>query len=236
MILRPFDFNTLATRTWELANEERLLEAAPAALMIVLAGLLPVILLSRMIARSPSGTGSRAGSRAETRAEGLERLMMERKVILRDLSVDVEGQRIIDSFSLELEAGEIGCLLGSSGCGKTTLLRAVAGFENPSQGEILIDGVEVGSPRGSVPVERRHTGMVFQDYALFPHLNVTDNILFGLRAQSAEHKQDRLHALLALLELEPVATKYPHRLSGGQQQRVALARAMAPRPSVAVAG
>lgn len=124
----------------------------------------------------------------------------------------------------------IACLLGPSGCGKTTVLRCIAGFEHVDAGEIRLDGDIVSSPHLHVPAERRHIGMVFQDYALFPHLCVADNIGFGLRGSSAQQRTERVAELLAMVGLTKEGKKFPHELSGGQQQRVALARALAPRP------
>jgi iron(III) transport system ATP-binding protein len=137
---------------------------------------------------------------------------------------------VVDDVSLALAAGEIGCLLGPSGCGKTTLLRLIAGFEAPAAGSVVMDGAQVSSPAGVVPPEARRMGMVFQDFALFPHLTVADNIAFGLRGTRAAERRARVEALLALTGLGGLGARFPHELSGGQQQRVALARALAPRP------
>jgi iron(III) transport system ATP-binding protein len=140
---------------------------------------------------------------------------------------------VVDDLSFTLEAGGIGCLLGASGCGKTTVLRLIAGFEQPTAGEIRIEDEVVGSPARLVPPERRRIGMVFQEYALFPHLSVADNIGFGLAAagkSAVAERQARIGELLDLVGLAGRGGKYPHELSGGQQQRVALARALAPRP------
>ncbi|RZI43317.1 ABC transporter ATP-binding protein [Herbaspirillum sp. HC18] len=137
---------------------------------------------------------------------------------------------VVDRLSFGLNKGDIGCLLGPSGCGKTTVLRCIAGFEAVSGGEILLDGVAVSSMRGHVPPEKRKIGMVFQDYALFPHLNVEDNISFGLQGAGKAEKAARTAELLALVGLPGQERKFPHELSGGQQQRVALARALAPNP------
>jgi len=128
-----------------------------------------------------------------------------------------------------LAPGELLGLLGPSGCGKTTLLRLIAGFEQPQQGRLWIDGREVAGPGRFLPPERRGVGMVFQDYALFPHLDAVANARFGLRRGEAP---DRVSWLFALLGLEGLERRYPHELSGGQRQRLALARALAPQPSV----
>jgi iron(III) transport system ATP-binding protein len=139
---------------------------------------------------------------------------------------------------LDLSVGEVFALLGPSGCGKSTTLRIVAGFERPDAGEVWIDDdlvataprpVNGGKPRW-VPPERRRIGMVFQDYALFPHLTVAQNVAFGLRHVAAPDRGGRVSTLLTTVGLGEFATRYPHQLSGGQQQRVALARALAPRP------
>ena len=126
----------------------------------------------------------------------------------------------------------IGCLLGPSGCGKTTVLRCIAGFEPIVAGEILLNGVKVSSSGFSLRPELRHIGMVFQDYALFPHLSVTSNIIFGLHYMSHTERLRRVAEMLEVVGLQDVANHYPHELSGGQQQRVALARALAPQPEL----
>jgi len=136
----------------------------------------------------------------------------------------------VSGVTLGLAAGDIGVLIGPSGCGKTTLLRAVAGLEAVSTGQIVLDGEVVGSSGRSVPPERRRIGMVFQDYALFPHLTVGRNVAFGIHTLPAAQRKERVQEVLALVGLEGSHTRFPHELSGGQQQRVALARALAPRP------
>jgi len=142
------------------------------------------------------------------------------------------GAPVVDRLSLTLALGEIGCVVGSSGCGKTTLLRAVAGFIGVASGTIDIDGVCVAGPGFSIAPERRGIGLVFQDYALFPHLRVIDNVAFGLRGADSRARAQRAAAMLDLVGLAAQAHKYPHELSGGQQQRVALARALAPAPKL----
>lgn len=140
----------------------------------------------------------------------------------------------VRSCDLEVASGEILALLGPSGSGKTTLLRLIAGFDRPDEGRILIGGrvvVDVADSRWAAP-EDRGVGMVFQDYALFPHLTVEENVRFGLRNSNRVERQARVEELLRLTELASCAKRYPHELSGGQQQRVALARALAPRPGV----
>jgi iron(III) transport system ATP-binding protein len=134
--------------------------------------------------------------------------------------------------SLAVAAGEVLAVVGESGCGKTTLLRLIAGLEVPTEGEILLNGHVASNVRGSVPPERRGVGIVFQDYALFPHLNVQDNIEFGLQSLRRAQRRERAGAALELVGLQDYARRFPHELSGGQQQRVALARALAPQPAL----
>ncbi|MFO7172992.1 MAG: ABC transporter ATP-binding protein [Bacillota bacterium] len=138
----------------------------------------------------------------------------------------------VRNLHLEVRAGEILTLLGPSGCGKTTTLRLLAGLEHPDAGAIYVQGRLVCGPGVWVPPERRGVGMVFQDYALFPHLTVAENVAFGLRGLSRGERERRVSELLSLVGLRGLARRYPHELSGGQQQRVALARALAPRPAV----
>ncbi|HEV7456294.1 MAG TPA: ABC transporter ATP-binding protein [Roseococcus sp.] len=139
-------------------------------------------------------------------------------------------KQVLRGVSLEVAAGEIVCLLGPSGDGKTTLLRLVAGLEPLQQGRISLGGRVLAAPGEDVPPESRHVGFVFQDYALFPHLTVADNVAFGLRRIPRGDRGWRVAEALARVGLETYAQSWPHQLSGGQQQRVALARALAPRP------
>ncbi|ADI14652.1 ABC transporter ATP-binding protein [Truepera radiovictrix] len=133
---------------------------------------------------------------------------------------------------LEVARGELVALLGPSGCGKTTLLRLLAGFEVPDEGEVAVAGTVVATPERQLPPEARRLGVVFQDYALFPHLSVLHNVAFGLRALPRRQRRARVEEVLALVGLQDFGHRYPHQLSGGQQQRVALARALAPEPEV----
>jgi iron(III) transport system ATP-binding protein len=139
-------------------------------------------------------------------------------------------QEVVRDLSFSLPRGAIGCLLGPSGCGKTTVLRCIAGFEAAQHGAIRINGKEVSGPDTMLPPEKRRIGMVFQDYALFPHLPVSGNIAFGLRG--TPQAAARVAELAKLVGLSSALEKYPHEISGGQQQRVALARALAPRPDL----
>jgi iron(III) transport system ATP-binding protein len=136
----------------------------------------------------------------------------------------------LDGLSLRLRRGEIGCLLGPSGCGKTTALRAIAGFEPLVRGSIWLGGRHIGMPGFGLPPDQRGVGMVFQDYALFPHLSAAQNVAFGLRGLPQRERRSIATRLLELVGLGGLSERYPHELSGGQQQRVAVARAVAPQP------
>ncbi|MFT5643124.1 MAG: iron(III) transport system ATP-binding protein [Janthinobacterium sp.] len=139
---------------------------------------------------------------------------------------------VVERLSFQLAKGDIGCLLGPSGCGKTTVLRCIAGFEAISGGSIALHGTTISSIDVHLPAEQRRIGMVFQDYALFPHLSVADNIGFGLQSTARSARAVRVSGLLATVGLAGQGERFPHELSGGQQQRVALARALAPRPQL----
>ncbi|MDR7486780.1 MAG: ABC transporter ATP-binding protein [Armatimonadota bacterium] len=150
-------------------------------------------------------------------------------VVLRGVVRRFDGTPAVDHLSLEVDEGEILALLGPSGSGKTTVLRLVAGFERPDAGQIWIAGRQVAGGEW-IPPEARGVGMVFQDYALFPHLTVAENVAFGLHCLLQMERAPRTEEVLRLVGMEAFAARYPHELSGGQQQRVALARALAPRP------
>ena len=139
---------------------------------------------------------------------------------------------VCEDLDLRLEDGQIGCLLGPSGCGKSTVLRCIAGLESIDAGEIRLRGALVSRPGFTLPTEERRIGLVFQDYALFPHLDVAANVAFGLRGMGRVERDARVHELLEAVGLDALARKFPHELSGGQKQRVALARALAPRPQL----
>lgn len=158
-------------------------------------------------------------------------------LVLDEVSVaydDAAGRPVnaVRGFSLALERGRIACLLGASGCGKSTVLRAIAGFEPVRAGSIQLFGRPLAGPRAHLPPEKRHVGMMFQDYALFPHLDAAGNIGFGLRRHARPERDARVHEMLDLVGLADAGNRYPHELSGGQQQRIALARALAPAPDL----
>ena len=173
---------------------------------------------------SPAGAPALAGAPGRAVAA----LQME------GVSLAYPGQRVpvVQNVSLQLARGDIACLLGPSGCGKTTLLRAIAGFAPLQAGRIAIMGREVSGAGVQVPTEQRNVGMVFQDYALFPHLTVQGNVGFGLHGLTAGAAKARVQEMLRMVGLESLAQRYVHELSGGQQQRVALARALAPKPQL----
>ena len=155
---------------------------------------------------------------------------------IQDLQLGYDGARglhtVVDGFSLDLDAGSIGCLLGPSGCGKTTVLRAIAGFEPVRTGRIELGGALLSAPGIHRPPEQRRVGMMFQEYALFPHLTAAQNVGFGLRRSTAVERHARVDAMLTLVGLAEAGARFPHELSGGQQQRIALARALAPAPAL----
>ena len=153
-------------------------------------------------------------------------------LVVDEISVAYDGNQVVNNVSFTLAKGEIGCLLGPSGCGKTTILRALAGFEPVTKGSINLCDAIVSDNKFTMPPEKRNIGMVFQDFALFPHLNISDNIAFGIRHLRKKDQKERITQLLKLINLEEYGKRYPHELSGGQQQRIALARGLAPKPDL----
>jgi iron(III) transport system ATP-binding protein len=143
-----------------------------------------------------------------------------------------EGHTVVENLHLNVYSGDICCLLGPSGCGKTTILRAIAGFHDLDAGNIHLEGHTLSSRGMTLPPEKRRVGMVFQDYALFPHLNVCDNITYGLQHLTPQERENVCEEMLSLVKLPDLGHRYPHELSGGQQQRIALARALAPNPTL----
>ena len=141
-------------------------------------------------------------------------------------------RQVVEGLSLTIACGEVHCLVGPSGCGKTTCLRLIAGLEPLQQGRIHIQGRLVAEPGFGLPPERRSVGLMFQDFALFPHLTVAENVAFGLRRRSRREREQRVRELLRRVDLEGYEDRYPYMLSGGEQQRVALARALAPEPDL----
>jgi iron(III) transport system ATP-binding protein len=154
------------------------------------------------------------------------------RLTFAEVSLSFGAIEAVRDVSFDLEPGEIVCLLGPSGCGKSTLLRLAAGVERPQEGRVLLDGFEVAGPRAFVPPEKRNVGLMFQDFALFPHLTILANVAFGLRALDRAAARSEARSALRRVGLEQYESSYPHELSGGEQQRVALARAMVPRPTV----
>ncbi|WP_394211610.1 ABC transporter ATP-binding protein [Enterovibrio calviensis] len=142
------------------------------------------------------------------------------------------GQAVLSDLSFSVEKGEIVCLLGASGCGKTTLLKAIAGLLPLDSGKMTINGRQIVDDHLNVPPEQRNIGMIFQDYALFPHLTVAENVSFGLSGWKKADVMARVQEMLVLVKLEGLESRYPHQLSGGQQQRVAIARALACKPDL----
>ncbi len=151
---------------------------------------------------------------------------------LQDIECHYDDRPTVRGLSLRVRAGTLACLLGPSGCGKTTVLRAIAGFHPLAGGEIRIKGRSVSRPGHTLAPEHRRLGMVFQDYALFPHMTVAENVGFGLRGLDRGARRAAVEEMLERVGLEGMGGRYPHELSGGQQQRVALARALAPKPDL----
>ncbi len=151
---------------------------------------------------------------------------------VQNLQLAIGGNPVLCGLDFQIQQGEIVCLLGPSGCGKTSVLRLIGGFMTPDVGTVLMQGKEISSPSKVLAPEKRHISMVFQDYALFPHLTVSENIRFGLHKLAKAAQLEKCQSLLTLMRLEHLSKRYPHQLSGGQQQRVALARSLAVSPQV----
>src|ERR671924_149105 len=174
--------------------------------------------------RPPAGSAPTAST--------FSRARMTAPIRLRGVSKSFGATHAVREVTLEIEKGELMAVLGPSGCGKTTLLRTIAGFERPDAGSVEVSDEVVADPGRFVPPERRRIGMVFQDYALFPHLTVTGNIAFGLVNRPRGDREALTRRTLELVGLQHKANRHPHELSGGERQRVALARALAPEPAV----
>jgi iron(III) transport system ATP-binding protein len=177
-------------------------------------------------------TGAKLRGQRPSQARGKAAVTFASSLTFDSVSRRYGEKLALDQVSLDVAPGEILCLLGPSGCGKTTLLRIAAGVERPSSGRVLIDGQEVAGPDRFVPPEKRGVGLMFQDFALFPHLSIQDNVAFGLKSLTRSEARREARAALERVGLAHYASEYPHILSGGEQQRVALARAIAPRPGV----
>ncbi len=155
--------------------------------------------------------------------------MLTPRLEVKHIVKEFGGRRVVDDVSLTVMPGQVTCLLGPSGCGKSTTLRIIAGVEQQDTGSIVVDGATVCDSKATLPPEARNIGLMFQDFALFPHLTVAQNVAFGLQGRKIT---DRVHDLLAKVGMTAHTDDYPHQLSGGEQQRVALARALAPRPRI----
>ncbi|MEL7650081.1 MAG: ABC transporter ATP-binding protein [Sedimentibacter sp.] len=143
-----------------------------------------------------------------------------------------QKDNIIKNFSMDLEKGEIAALLGNSGSGKSTVLRLIAGLETPKSGKLVIDEKVMFDNGNNTPPQRRGVGMIFQDYSLFPHLNVIENVAFGIKENSKKKREKLAAKYIQMVELEDHMYKFPHECSGGQQQRIAIARALAAKPNI----
>ncbi len=152
-------------------------------------------------------------------------------LILKNISYSIDGETILNDINFSLNAGEVSCLVGHSGCGKTTLLRLIAGLLSPDTGSIHLNNDDITRVNGNLRLDHHPTMMVFQDLGLFPHMNVTDNVAYGLTMGNGQRKQ-KVAQILAQLDLKGYGSRYPHELSGGQQQRIALARALVLDPKI----
>jgi len=250
LLLRPFGYDTLAIWVWQMISEGFWASAALPSLTIVAAGLLPVVLLmhaatpsKRHPSEQPSAVRHTEKITTKIKPAGMEKHVERdhdgssdepQEFSLSLVSVEKRFGNVlaVNDISLEVAPGEILVILGPSGCGKTTLLRLIAGLETPDQGIIKIGGQTVAGPTIWLPPEARSVGLVFQDYALFPHMTVSQNVSFGLKHLPVEQQRKVTENMLQLVNMKSMAHRYPHQLSGGEQQRVGLARALAPRPSV----
>lgn len=185
----------------------------------------------RLKSNAPTGNGLGA-PKANPGARARAAATFAASVTFDNVSRVYQDKPALKSVSIAIQPGELVCLLGPSGCGKTTLLRIAAGIERPTSGRVLINDREVASDSVFIPPEKRSVGLMFQDFALFPHLTIAENVAFGLKALSKTEARSEALAMLSRVGLDEYADNYPHILSGGQQQRVALARAIVPRPSV----
>jgi iron(III) transport system ATP-binding protein len=174
----------------------------------------------------------RAGGPATAPARGRAAATFAARLTFEGVERRYANGAAVAGLSLDIAPAEVVCLLGPSGCGKTTLLRIASGIEKPTAGRVLINGEEVAGPARFVPPEKRNVGLMFQDFALFPHLSILDNVAFGLKSLPKDEARREALAALARVGLSGAAGEYPHTLSGGEQQRVALARAIVPRPAV----
>ncbi|WP_261815903.1 ABC transporter ATP-binding protein [Vibrio gallicus] len=157
---------------------------------------------------------------------------MSRTLTIKNLTCKYDVQVVLENLSLTVQQGEIVCLLGASGCGKTTLLKAISGLLPLTQGHLELNGHIIDDGKRWLAPEQRNIGMIFQDYALFPHLTVAQNICFGIRDLSKEIQAERVQDMLEMVHLQKLGDRYPHQLSGGQQQRVAIARSLAYNPDL----
>jgi iron(III) transport system ATP-binding protein len=189
-------------------------------------------MLEFLKARARRPAAGRDGKAASGAGRGKAAVSFAARLTLDSVSRRYDEVLALDRVSLDIAPSEILCLLGPSGCGKSTLLRVAAGVERPSSGRVLLDSQEVAGPEIFVPPEKRGIGLMFQDFALFPHLTIRDNVAFGLKSLTRSEAKTQAHAALERVGLAHYAGAYPHILSGGEQQRVALARAIVPRPSV----
>ena len=181
---------------------------------------------------APAPAGSVPSAKLNVPPRGRAAATFAARLTIENLTRSYGEANALDGVSLDIAPGEIVCLLGPSGCGKTTLLRVVSGIERPTSGRVLINEQEVAGPNRHVPPENRNIGLMFQDFALFPHLSILDNVAFGLKSLPKAERERAARSILERVGMAAYAAAFPSTLSGGQQQRVALARAIVPRPAV----